>query len=539
MQELSPKTVVVETPRSTIAGPWSGWIGIAVLAVLIYFIRDRHQFSNPQFWAEDATVFLAVSVRDALLDFVHPYAGYFHFGPRTLALIGSFFPVVLAPKIFFYAAVVVAAASCVVIYRMVRTLPAYLRVLFALAPLLVLPAGEVYGNVTNVQWFCGAVFGVLVLTYRADTFRSRGWLALGAALALTGPFSVVFWPCLFAWSLLTRRLRLNAAMLTVVGVGALIQLATIAIMGTNKYGVGFAGEAAWLRAVKIFLATFVTLHGVKAGIAFLAVIALLAYGLYRNLGKLRLGYLPAGLLCMTALTLLMGLWTHKHMPDLLNPLGPGERYYFLPFNFLLMAVIASAPAAGKKYGWLCFLVVVLLIFGWTRHFGKDEQTDFRWRDYYALSQRAPDALIPILPSWVFRPPQEAQDSAVQPVPVDLSGLKATFGELHVDGGGHALSRANGPEGADPQIFFDVPSACLNDPHRFVRVALKDAARVRLFLANADGSFAGPGSQSWPIGAGDHWYYDVPRELDKQKVRLDVASDSGTVVHGLDVSWVCW
>ncbi|MFM0101498.1 hypothetical protein PQQ87_38295 [Paraburkholderia nemoris] len=537
MRELSPQTVNIRTSESIAAHESRGWIGVAVLAVLIYFIRDRHEFLNPQFWAEDATVFLAVSVREALLNFVHPYAGYFHFGPRSLALWGAFFPVVLAPAMFFYAAVATAAASCSAIYAMVRALPVHLRVIFALAPMLVLPAGEVYGSVTNVQWFLGVVFGTLVVTYRGDTFHSRGWLVLGGVLALTGPFSVVFWPCLFAWSLLTRRLRMNAAMLVVVGVGALIQLTTIAVMGTNKYGVGFAAAPAWVRAFKIFLNGFVTLHGAAGGIAVLLIVALLAFGLSRNVTKLRSGYLPFGLLCLTALTLLMGLWTHKHMPDLLNPLGPGERYYFLPFSFLFMAMVASVPAVGKKCGWLCLVAVLLLVFGWTRHYGKDELSDFAWGDYYALSQETQDALIPVHPNWVLRLRDGTPDQTVVPLPIDMSNLKAAYGIISTEQGETTLTKV--PGAINPQIVFDVPTSCRSGEHRFVRVAVKDAAAVHLYFPNADGNFSELTSMNWHIGAGDHWYYDVPRGISKQVVRLDVAADSGDTVRGLALSWICW
>ncbi|MFM0318969.1 hypothetical protein PQR36_29135 [Paraburkholderia nemoris] len=541
MRELSPQTVDVRADESTVARlPSKGWIAVAVLAVAIYFIRDRHQFLNPQFWAEDATIFLAMSVREALLNFVHPYAGYFHFAPRTLALLGAFFPTVLAPAVFFYGAVVAAVASCVALYLMVGTLPAHLRILFALAPLLVLPAGEIYGNVTNIQWFFGVVFGVLVLTYRGDTFRSRGWLVMGEVLALTGPFSVVFWPCLLVWSRLTGRLRVNATMLVVVGVGALVQLAAMVLMGVNKYGAGIATASAWVRAVKIFVGSFVTLSGVTGGVAVLAIFVLLAFGLRRNfVERLRGGYLPFGLVCMALLTLLMGLWTHKHMPDELNPLGPGERYFFLPFSFLFMAVVASAQTGGKKYGWFCLVVALSLVFGWSRHFRKGEQSDFRWLDYYALSKVTQDSLIPIQPGWVLRLNVDPPNRVASVMPVDMSKLEASYGALHTDGGEATLVEERVAGDPASQIVFGVPPSCLNAEYRFVRVALKDAARVRLYLPDANDISSKSASLNWHVGANDHWYFDVPNEISTKIVRLGVTSDSGGIVRGLKLSWVCW
>ncbi len=541
MRELSPQTVNVRTGRSTVAClPSKGWIAVAVLAVAIYFIRDRYQFIKPQFWAEDATIFLATSVREALLNFARPYAGYFHFAPRTLALLGAFFPTVLAPVVFFYGAVAAGVGSCVAIYLMVNTLPAYQRILFALSPLLVLPAGEVYGNVTNIQWFFGVVFGVLILTYRGDTFRSRGWLVMGEVLALTGPFSVVFWPCLLVWSWLTGRLRVNATMLVVVGVGALVQLAGIVLMGVNKYGTGIAAASAWMRAIKIFVGSFVTLNGIAGGVAVLAIFVLLAFGLRQNfVGRLRDGSLPFGLVCMALLTLLMGLWTHKHMPDELNPLGPGERYFFLPFNFLFMAVVASAQNRGKKYRWFCLIVALSLVFGWSRHFRKAEQSDYRWLDYYALSKVTRDSLIPIQPGWVMRLNDDPQDRGAPAMPVDMSRTESSYGALHTDDGETTLVEQRTADGPASQIVLDLPPSCLNAKYRFVRVALRDAARVRLHLPDASDVSSRSASSNWHVGANDHWYFDVPNGISTKTVRLDIASDSGRMVRGLKLSWICW
>lgn len=539
MQGLSPPTVTVRPTASAVTRHSKGWIAVAILAALIYFIRDRYQFLNPQLWAEDATVFLAMSVREALFNFIQPYAGYFHFAPRAIALLAAFFPTSLAPVVFFYGAVVAAIASCVSIYLMVETLPTHLRFLFALAPLLVLPGGEVYGTVTNIQWFLGAAFGVLLLTYRSDTFRSRAWLVMAAILGLTGPFSVAFWPGLVIWCVFTRRVRLNRAMLITVGIAALIQCAAIVLVGVNKYGVGIAGAPAWVRAVEIFAGSFVTLNGFKGGVAMLGVALLVAAGFHHHRQTLRSGYLPLGLVGLSALTLAMGLWTHKHMPDEINPLGPAERYYFLPFIFLFMAVIASADSARRKYAGLCLLIALLLLFGWTRHFRKVELSDFRWRDYYALSRVTPDSLVPIQPGWVVRLTNDAPERTVVPVPVDMSGLVLSDGVLHNESGETTLVADASVSEADPQIRLSVPPSCATASYRFIRVAAQDGVRVQLHLSDADGISAQSASQNWHIGAGDHWYFDLPRSTDVRSVRLEFDNDLDDTTRGLRLSWVCW
>jgi hypothetical protein len=538
MRGLSVQFVNKRDKGVSVASPVKGLLLVVVLAALIYLFRDWHQFANPQFWAEDATVFFADSMLVALVNFVQPYAGYFHFGPRLLALCGAAFPTVDAPVAFFYGAVAAAIASSMLIYLIVESLPPHLRVLFSLAPLLVLPSGEVYGSVTNIQWFWSTAFGVLILAYRGDRFRSRIWLILGAALALTGPFSVAFWPCFLAWSFLTRRLRMNALMLTVVGIGALIQLTAVLVLGTNKYGVGIAGAASWVRAGKIFVTTFVTLHGIPAAVATTTIVALLAVGLFRNLHKLRAGYLPFGLACLSMLTLAMGLWTHKHMPDLLNPLGPGERYYFQPFAFLLMAIVASATAAGKAHAQFCLVAVALLVFGWGRHFRLADPMDYRWRDYYALSHVVPDAAIPIRPDWVMKVDWAPSAYTVPHFQMDMSKLVALNGNLSTEGTETSLARP-AQNGTVPKVIFDVPAQCRDAMHRFLRVSANDPMHVHLYFPNVAGNFSEQSSLSSKFGAGGHWYFDVPRGIAPQVVRLDLAGDSTDVVHSLDLQWVCW
>jgi hypothetical protein len=539
MRDLSLQTVSKRGGETPDIHSRSRWIAVAILAALIFIFRDPYQFANPQFWAEDATIFFSVSVREASINFVHPYAGYFHFGPRLFALLGALFPAVDAPVVFFYSAFVAAVASVVAIYLLARTLPTKTRILFALAPLLVLPAGEVYGSVTNIQWFFGVVLGILVLTYRGDTFRAKGWLVLGAALALTGPFSVIFWPCFLGWSALTRRLRTNAAMLTVIGVGALTQLAAIAITGATKYGVGIAGPVLWLRAFGVFTSTFVPIHSAVSIVGAVVILALLAHGLRNNLSNLRNGYLPLGLVCLAAVTLFVGLWSHKSAPDFLHPIGPGARYYFQPFTFLFMAIIASVPVAGQKYARLCVIVILLLVIGWSRQFRIEERSDLRWRDYFSLSQVMEDAAIPILPDWLLHMDKSAAATDLLQIPVDSSKVEVSNGVWRSELGDLSPGRSDAQPGTDPELLLAVPPQCVTSAHRFLRVATRDAARAHLYFPDAEGKFSEPTSLAWHIDAGDHWYFDVPHGIVPQLVRLDVAGDSKGTVHGVGLSWVCW
>ncbi|KQQ78701.1 hypothetical protein ASF73_04065 [Xanthomonas sp. Leaf131] len=162
---------------------------LVVLAAMAYKSNDA--LSNPQFWAEDATVFFKEQFGTSLPQLFTPYAGYLHFVPRLVAWIASWLPAAKAPLIYNASAILLTTAAIVVTCKRMKShVPMWI---VALSFLAVPTSGEILGTITNAQWFLQFALAALCLT---PMQVARGWmiwmrpLAL-FAVALTGPFSIV------------------------------------------------------------------------------------------------------------------------------------------------------------------------------------------------------------------------------------------------------------------------------------------------------------------------------------------------------------
>lgn len=538
MSALSAGLSRADVSRTAVGAGWLELLWVFILGVAVYLIRARYEMINPQFWAEDATVFFTASPLQALRQMMQPYAGYLHIGPRSIALIGSLVPGALAPVAVFWAACLTTVLCSVVIYALGSFMANPDRVLFALAPIMALPGGEIYGNATNTQWFLGTVLGVLVLCYRQDRFPSPWWLVLALFLALTGPFSVFLFPIFLGWALLLREVRLNRAMLIAVGMGAAVQLAILGVFGPNKYGAGVAPFSAWLLAARKFADLFVSLHGWLAITAMALVFALpmaVAVGGMRR-RALRSALLPLVFVALAVVTLLIGWFTHKHQPDLIGATGPAERYFLQPFAFLLMALAACGTSQVRAYRWSALMLIPALVIGWGSGLKVVRKPDLQWGAYYRLSQVLDDVVAPILPNWVLPLPRGGADvhTAQYWAKVDLAKQPHANMDLVPDGEGFMVI----PTSNDPRLSVQIPAQCQASQYRFLRASVKDAVHAQIFFPGAAGSYSELHSLARDIGAGDHMYFPLPMGLRLEHIRFDV-TDKSAPVRGLALSWICF
>lgn len=497
----------------------SGLFWTLVLALSIYLARSRRLMKLPQFWAEDATVFFHASLADALVALVQPYAGYLHLGPRSVAALGALVPGTLAPTALYWGACATAVFCSGAIYRLASPLQNPYRVLTALAPLGALPGPEIYGNATNTQWFFGTLLGVLVACYRRDRFPSRWWLVLGGYLSLTGPFSVILFPLFLCWAGIHKEIRINRAMLIVVGSGATVQLLILMRMGANKYGEGIAELSSWMTAVEQLLKGFTSQHEWTAALLLTLLVLLLplAATWVGRQGRGRDTLLPVAFLALAFVTLLAGIATHKHQPDLLSPIGAGARYFLEPFAFVLMALLACHLAGGRRLGWLALALVFILVFGWRKQMNVPAQPNQHWASYYRLSMVADDVVAPILPNWAMPLYRNTTSTLadVQTIPLQ-----------------------HGADTSVGQLMFPVPPACAERREHFVRVSVARTAKVELAVLDRLGGNAVRAASGNIIGAGGHWYFAVPESRPSDMIRVDFP-DALTPDIGLALSWVCF
>jgi hypothetical protein len=185
------------TPVDVRGGSWI-WalIGVSVASTILVIRAWDRLAVLPVFWAEDLTVFVGES-GSGLWSLSKPYAGYLHSYPRLIAILASELPFEFTKAVFllgwFVSFVTLSLISYLYLLRLGAS-PRKALWIFVLIPLI--PAHEVFFNLTNSQWLLGAS---LFLLYSPPILRSLShvhkiWLTLIVAgvivLGLTGPFSI-------------------------------------------------------------------------------------------------------------------------------------------------------------------------------------------------------------------------------------------------------------------------------------------------------------------------------------------------------------
>jgi hypothetical protein len=194
-------------PRS-IAAIRTWWtnprITIPALAViaLVFFIRKPDALHTPQLWAEDGSIFLTQNDQFGPAALAMPYAGYLHTLPRLIAFVtAKISDPAWWPHVYNCAAfgLWLAAAARFFGPRFAH-LPG--RPWLALAFVAVPHSGEVFFNVTNLQWLTALVLVQQLLAAPPAHLRQRiSDCLILAVIALTGPFGIAFLPLFFVQAL--------------------------------------------------------------------------------------------------------------------------------------------------------------------------------------------------------------------------------------------------------------------------------------------------------------------------------------------------
>lgn len=161
------------------------------LLLIALALKSNDALTVPQFWAEDAAVFFKEQYGKAWPQLFVPYAGYLLLVPRLVAWLASMTSAVMAPLIYNMLAVILASASIAFTASKLRHI---VPIPLVLASFLLVPTnGEVFGTITNVQWFLQFVLAIGCFTSSVDTRGWRPWARASVmfALALTGPFSII------------------------------------------------------------------------------------------------------------------------------------------------------------------------------------------------------------------------------------------------------------------------------------------------------------------------------------------------------------
>ncbi len=388
-----------------------------VLFVAIAF-KSTDALSLPQFWAEDGPVFFAGQFGHALPQVFASYAGYLHAIPRIVAWLATLASPTRAPVIYNLSAIVMSAiALTYVVGRLRRVLPLPLM----LATFLLLPtSGEIFGNLTNVQWFLQLVLPVACLSAapRLDGWRLPARDLVILLIALSGPFSLIativaagmwfaswtdrrfsigaFEGHLAAWST-----RADVRIIVLIAAGGLIQLVTFL-----THPVPLSGDTHTpFRLVKIALFDITPIHifgfdfltNTCYALIYLAIGAALIFGRGMT-GEHRLTILA--LLLFAFAGVLSGMAKTPNL-DSYYDFNLADRYFHalrIVFWWAVFVAIASATTYCRKD--ICTIVtlcIVMITLSNLSHMRRGPMQDFQWKAHARELKQPGSHSIPINP----------------------------------------------------------------------------------------------------------------------------------------------
>ena len=121
------------------------------LCGLILFLRKSDALLNPQFWAEDGNIYFKDAYIEGFRSLLSPYPDYLPLIPRLVSCICSFFPIEIVPALYNYAAFgITMLVLCHLNSKRLSELKG--QRICCLMAVLVPHSGEVFINITNIQW---------------------------------------------------------------------------------------------------------------------------------------------------------------------------------------------------------------------------------------------------------------------------------------------------------------------------------------------------------------------------------------------------
>ncbi len=317
---------------------------LACAAILI--ARKLEAVANPQFWAEDGTVFFHDAYVLGWHAFAHPYAGYLHVLPRFVAAIGSWFDPLWAPLVYVLGALALTLYTAALTQSSRSAFPTHPA--FALAVVLVPDAGEVLLCLANIQWVTTAALLLVLLSADGKRWWQQAHDVTAVILiGLTGPASVLLAP-LFVLRAVRRKTAASHVLCAVALVVAAIQVRAICgdlqLLGVEGHRVAAAAlpKVPGLRiGASLFAGTFVGYdYAWSVAVAMSAVTAVFIAALALRHGAAREARIVMAIVLVALLA--AALYRCRHDWETLRLPGFGARYFFPMQLIVLWLILATA-----------------------------------------------------------------------------------------------------------------------------------------------------------------------------------------------------
>lgn len=381
------------------------WV-LAALAVFLV-LRKPHALHTPQLWAEDGSIFLMQADLHGASALTMPYMGYLHTLPRLIAATA---PRLLDPAWWpaFYNGVsfLIWLAVLARFFTARFDLPG--KPWIALALIATPHTGEVFFNVTNLQWLTAFVLIQQALIRPPRTHAERvGDGVILAVVALTGPFGIAFLP-LFAWRAWRDRDRESISALLVLGLCAAIQAWFVVRTGPHF---DFQSEPLRLWPNLVVLARRLVVWpvlgrdlalglppGAIAAIGGPVLLAVLGWSLRPHRHRL----LRAQIVTAFALITLAAVYRTRPDTWAADNIDFGDRYFYIPRVLLAWLLIwefnATPRVVANAARVICLAVVVVHVSEYTL----PPPPDYHWSSHVDPIRRGVRADIPTLPDgWMM------------------------------------------------------------------------------------------------------------------------------------------
>lgn len=388
------------TPQPDRARRWKSASLIATLFVVAgaLYLRKPGVFARPQFWAEDGSIFYYQAVLDRASAVFEPYNGYLHLVMRLTAALAAAGDPLYAPTVFLAVSFLLTLAVAAACFSPRVDLPC--RPLLALSLVLVPHTGEVFANLTNLQWILA--LGLLLLLLAEDARTPWQWGAdLGGVvlLGLTGPF-VVLWLPLFWWRFLRRR---TCAAGTLAGIAAALAGVQVTSLFTHPWpqAPGTSPWIDWLRvpsqrlAGSLFMPASLAEH---TPLVVMAGVGLACFGGMFWLAARAPGRREQRWMMLAAAALIVAGVLYKFRGELgqIRAIGNGDRYFYLPKVVLLWSLVCELPTAGARR-WINGALLAVSLLASVTSFRAPDYVDYHWSEYAARIRTGKPVTIPINP----------------------------------------------------------------------------------------------------------------------------------------------
>ncbi|MFA5950044.1 MAG: hypothetical protein WC807_07150 [Hyphomicrobium sp.] len=379
---------------------------MAAIGVLLT-LRRPDSLWNAQLWAEDGTIFLQQHIDFGLRSIFTPHAGYLLFVPRLIAAFAAeLFPLQYVPLAYNLLSLIVAALALSRIS--VSGLPIAAPYLLAIFAVLVPHGGEIFNNITNLQWILALLMFVLLVEGHARDIRTN-WInvILVIAVGLTGPFGVIYLPAVTLLWTFDHRYRQSRPVVVAY-------LSTIVAQGISLAGGGAANDRSlslgsliqWFSS-ELMLPLF----GVNAGVssnpvnqsiaAVASFVVLISPVLVRQqLASLVLATLASSLSLVMASALKLG----DQVLPMIGAFSGGQRYTYVPYVlFSWCLIFVAIEPKHQIIRWSALLGLLLILIVSLSRFAAPAMLDLKWNEHVSVP-RSETIEVLINPGWKLRIP---------------------------------------------------------------------------------------------------------------------------------------